>query len=56
MAHEQDILPARSVQALAGMPQVEQLLRYVLQRSPKDRPPLKDLAVRCAAAVVYESC
>ena len=46
----QDILPPKAAEALAGMPEVESLLRFILQRRPQDRPSLDALAARQAPA------
>ena len=47
----QDILPPKAVQALAGVPQAEALLRCALKRQPGERPSLAALASRCACRV-----
>lgn len=42
----QDILPAHATLALKDLPQVERLLRFILQRKPKDRPSLSSISSR----------
>ena len=42
----QDILSEEAQQTLAGLPAVEQLLRWVLKRNPRDRPTVHELSAR----------